>query len=111
MVSLGFGDHQATLYGSCTPSPSPSPCPSPSPTMAIAPSATWSSYRNSLRFLANSLGAGSGSMPRRYAPSRLAGLRSPQKATGPSLGAHDTSNDDQSGQRLTAIGSNPPFTA
>lgn len=86
MTSRGSGDHQATLNGS-----------SPSlPTMAITPSATLSSYRNSLMFLENSSGAGNGTIPRLYAPSRLAGLRSPQKATGLSPGADDMSSDAQS---------------
>jgi hypothetical protein len=44
-----------------------------------------------------SSGAGNGIIPRRYAPSTLAGLRSAQNATGLSLASGEISNDSQSG--------------
>jgi hypothetical protein len=44
-----------------------------------------------------SSGAGNGIIPRRYAPSTLAGLRSAQNATGLSLASEAISNESQSG--------------
>ena len=92
ITGLGSGDHHATPYGSpCLP-----------PTRAIVPSATRSSYQNSLIVRRCSSAAGSGTMPRRYAPSTLAGLRSPPNATGPvasgpSAAGPAKSKDSQSG--------------
>ena len=42
-------------------------------------------------------------IPRRYAPSTLAGLRSAQNATGLSLASAAISNESQSGKCLTGI--------
>jgi hypothetical protein len=94
ITGRGSGDHQATQYGS------------PPPTTAIVPSATRSSYRNSLTVRKCSSGAGIGMKPRRYAPSTLAGLRSAHNATGrpagrgpsgPAEALGGSSSDSQSG--------------
>ena len=74
ITGLGSGDHHATQYGSSR----------PLPTRPIVPSATRPEYRTSLIVRKRSSAAGSGKIPRRYAPSTLAGLRSAQNATGPS---------------------------
>ncbi len=55
ITGLGSGDHHATRYGS----------PSQLPTRAIVPSATRSSYRNSLIVRRYSSAAGSGMIPLR----------------------------------------------
>src|ERR1700722_2780031 len=105
ITGLGSGDHHATRYGSSPHPPAP-PASLPTssvPTRPIVPSATWSSYRNSLMVRKWSSGAGNGMIPRRYAPSTLAGLRSAPNATGLSLADAAVSNESQSGNCLAGI--------